>query len=438
MKRDINQELIFWKNSEGRKPLLLRGARQTGKTFAARQFGAEEFKNTIYLNLERNPEYKDIFKTLVPAEIIERITLYTTRKPEPGKTLLIIDEIQESTQAILSLRYFYEEMPELHVIAAGSLLEFVLKSENLRMPVGRVQYLYMYPMSFGEFLDALGESVLRSHLSRLENLEKLPESLHHKLLELVRKYYYTGGMPEVVQAYVSTGDVKRCQRIQRSIIDTYLDDFGKYAKDSKHELLRKVFDAVPEMVGQKFVYAQVDRTVKAEKLKEALELLEMAGVVKRIRQTSGAGLPLSGGVHESIFKVLFLDVGLMHSVCGIYQETARVSDLTAIFRGAVAEQFTGQELLVNQPVYTKPGLYYWGRNARNSMAEIDYLFEKNGEIIPVEVKSGALGRMKSLHLFMEKYQIKKALKISQAPFVAGSPVVSLPLYAIEGFLKQED
>lgn len=428
----------MWKDSEGRKPLLLRGARQTGKTFAARAFGAEEFQNTVYLNLERNPELKDIFRTLLPSEIIERIILYTTRKPEPGKTLLIIDEIQESTQAFLSLRYFYEEMPELHVIAAGSLLEFALKSENLRMPVGRVQYLYLYPMSFGEFLDALGESALRSYIFQLENLAKFPESLHHKLLELVRKYYYTGGMPEVVQAYVSTGDVKRCQRIQRSIIDTYLDDFGKYAKDSKHELLGKVFDAVPKMVGQKFVYAQVDRTVKAERLKEALELLEMAGIVKRIRQTSGAGLPLSGGVHESIFKVLFLDVGLMHSVCGIYQETARVSDLTAIFRGAVAEQFAGQELLANQPVYTKPGLYYWGRNARNSLAKIDYLIEKNGEIIPVEVKSGALGRMKSLHLFMEQYQPRKALKISQAPFKSGSPVVSLPFYAIEGFLKQED
>jgi hypothetical protein len=438
MKRDIIQELKLWKYSEGRKPLLLRGARQTGKTFAIQQFGAEEFQNTIYLNLERNPELKDIFKTLIPTEIIERITLYTNRKTEPGKTLLIIDEIQESSQAILSLRYFYEEMPGLHVIAAGSLLEFALKLENLRMPVGRVQYLYIYPMSFGEFLDALGENALRSHLIRFGNLAELPESLHLKLLEMVRKYYFIGGMPEVVQAYVSTGDIKKCQRIQRSIIDTYLDDFGKYAKDSKHELLKKVFDAVPAMVGQKFVYAQVDRSIKAEKLKEALELLETAGIVKRIRQTSGAGLPLSASVHESIFKVLFLDVGLMHAVCGIYSETVMENDFTAIFKGAVAEQFTGQELLVNQSVYTKPGLYYWGRNARNSMAEIDYLIEKNGEIIPVEVKSGSLGRMKSLHIFIETYQTKSALKISQAPFEAGSPVLSLPFYAIEGFLKQED
>jgi len=371
---------------------------------------------------------KDIFKTLISSEIIERITLYTTRKPEPGKTLLIIDEIQESTQAILSLRYFYEEMPELHVIAAGSLLEFALKSENLRMPVGRVQYLYIYPMSFGEFLDALGETALRIHLLRQANLTKLPESLHFKLLEMVRKYYFIGGMPEVVQAYVSSGDIKRCQRIQRSIIDTYIDDL----------LLRKVFEAVYTMVGQKFVYAHVDRSVKAEKIKDALELLETAGIVKRIRQTSGAGLPLSANVHESIFKVLFLDVGLMHAVCGIYSETARENDFTAIFRGAVAEQFTGQELLVNQPVYTRAGLYYWGRNARNSLAEIDYLFEKDGEIIPVEIKSGSLGRLKSLQLFMEKYQTRRSLKISQAPFEGGFPVSSLPFYAIEGFLKRED
>ncbi|TNF39412.1 MAG: DUF4143 domain-containing protein [Bacteroidetes bacterium] len=221
-------------------------------------------------------------------------------------------------------------------------------------------------------------------------------------------------------------------------MDTYIDDFGKYAKDSKHEMLKKVFDAVPAIVGQRFVYARIDRTVKTEKVKEALELLETAGIVKRIRQTSGAGLPLSVGVHESIFKVLFLDVGLMHAVCGIYSETARENDFTAIFKGAVAEQFTGQELLANQSAYTKPGLYYWGRNARNSLAEIDYLIEKNGEIIPVEVKSGALGRMKSLQLFMETYRTKRAVKISQARFEAGSPVLSLPFYAIEGFLNRED
>lgn len=437
MKRDIIQELKLWKDSEEKKPLIIRGARQTGKTYVIRQFGAEEFQNTIYLNLERNPELKDIFKTLVPSEINERITLFTNMKPEPGKTLLIIDEIQESTQAILSLRYFHEEMPGLHVIAAGSLLEFALKSENLRMPVGRVQYLYLYPMTFGEFLDALGETELRSHLRRLENLTELPEGLHLKLLEMVRRYYYTGGMPEVVQAYVSTGDIKKCMRIQRSIIDTFIDDFGKYAKDAKHEMLKKVFDAVPAMVGQRFVYTRIDRTVKAGKIKEALELLQTAGIVKRIRQTSGAGLPLSISVHESIFKVLFLDVGLMHAVCGIYAETARENDFTTIFRGAVAEQFTGQELLANQPAYTKPGLYYWGRNARNSLAEIDYLIEKNGQVIPLEVKSGSLGKMKSLHLFMEAYRTKRALKISQAPFENGSPVLSLPFYAIEGFLKRE-
>jgi len=438
MKRNIIQSLTEWKNSTDRKPLLLRGARQTGKTFILKQFGAEEFKNTIYFNLERNPDLKDIFKTIIPAEITERIALYTGQKAEPGRTLLIIDEIQESTQAIMSLRYFFEELPELHVVAAGSLLEFALKAENLRMPVGRVQYLYMYPLSFGEFLDALGETALRNHLLSPKNLAAMPESLHLKLIEYVRKYYFIGGMPGVVQAYISNGDIKQCQRIQRSIIDTYIDDFGKYAKETKHELLRKVFDAVPAMVGQKFVYTQVDRAVKAERLKEALELLETAGIVKRIRQTSGTGIPLSRGVHESIFKVLFLDVGLMHAICGIYAETVREQDFTSIFKGAVAEQFTGQELLVNQSPYTKAGLYYWGRQAKSSTAEIDYLIEKNGEIVPVEVKSGAIGHLKSLLIFIETHQTKRALKISQAPFNVGSTVISLPFYAIEGYFNQEE
>ena len=205
------------------------------------------------------------------------------------------------------MRYFFEEIPGLHVIGAGSLLEFALLSENFRMPVGRIQYIFLYPLSFGEFLDALGESELRNYILNFPKLEKLPVSLHGKLNEYVRKYFIIGGMPAVVQEYVTTHDISKCKRIQRSIIDTYIDDFAKYSKVSKHAYLRKVFNAVPGMVGQKFVYTQVDRAIKSRELKEALELLETAGVVTRVRQTSGSGLPLAAGVHESIFKVLFLD-----------------------------------------------------------------------------------------------------------------------------------
>jgi predicted AAA+ superfamily ATPase len=189
------------------------------------------------------------------------------------------------------------------------------------------------------------------------------------------------------------------------------------------------------MVGQKFVYARVDHSVKSRELKEALELLETAGIVTRVRQTSGSGIPLASNVHESIFKVLFLDVGLLHAISGVYSETAREKDFTTIFKGAVAEQFAGQELIACQSPYTRAELYYWGRQAKSSTAEVDYLIEKDARVIPVEIKSGPTGRMKSMHMFIDKYHCEKAIRISQAPFKKELPIISLPFYAIEGFLR---
>lgn len=435
MRRDIYRILTDWKKSDNRRPLLVRGARQTGKTYVVNDFGKNEFEDVIYLNFERNPEFKDIFNSNIPVEIIEKITLYTTKRPDPRKTLLFIDEIQECPKAIISLRYFFEEMPELHIIGAGSLLEFALSSENFRMPVGRIQYLYLYPLSFGEFLDAMNESELRRYILNFSNLENLPANLHDKLNEYVRKYFIVGGMPAVVKEYITTRNIIECQRIQRSIIDTYIDDFAKYSRISRHLYLRKVFNAIPAMVGRRFVYAQVDRSIKSRELKEALELLETAGVVTRISQTSGSGIPLSAGIHESIFKVLFIDVGLFHAISGVYSETAKKIDFNAIFKGAVAEQFAGQELTACQSPYTKTELYYWARKAKSSIAEIDYIIEKNAQVIPLEIKSGSTGRMKSMHMFIEKYNCQKAIKISQMSFKNETPIISLPFYAIESFLQ---
>ncbi|MDP2888213.1 MAG: ATP-binding protein [Bacteroidota bacterium] len=435
MRRDIYSALLSWKAAKNRQPLLIRGARQTGKTYIINEFGQTEYKSLITLNFERNPEYKDIFSTFDPQEILERISLYTGKKIESGETLLFLDEIQECPKAITSLRYFYEEMPQIHIIAAGSLLEFTLSSENFRMPVGRIQYLFLFPLSFGEFLTAIGESELRAFVVDISKLEKTPENLHLKLIEYVRKYFIIGGMPAVVQEYISTRNIFDCQKIQRSILDTYSDDFAKYARKSKHQYLKKVFNAVPGMVGQKFVYTQVDREIKSRDLKEALELLETAGVVNRIRQVNGVGLPLAASINESYFKVIFLDVGLLHAISGIYAETAMEKDLAAIFKGAVAEQFAGQELIAYQNTFTKPTLFYWGRQAKNSTAEIDYLIELDAQIIPVEIKSGSTGRMKSLHFFIDYYLSKKAVKISQAPFLAGNPILSLPFYAMESIFN---
>ncbi|HUX57435.1 MAG TPA: AAA family ATPase [Bacteroidales bacterium] len=437
MKRDIYETLCRWKDEVNRRPLLIRGARQTGKTYIVNEFGQKNFTSLITINFERNPEYKDIFSSNNPVENLEKISLYTGKRTVPRKTLLFLDEIQECPQAIMSLRYFFEELPAIHIIAAGSLVEFTLASEDFKMPVGRIQYLYLFPLSFGEFLSAIGEENLRSYLFDFSKLTNLPETLHNKLNEYVRKYFLTGGMPAVVREYCTSHDMLNCQKIQRSIIDTYIDDFAKYSRNSKHQYLRKVFNAVPAMVGQKFVYSKVDNSIKSRDLKEALELLETAGIVFRIKRTSGAGLPLASGVNESYFKVIFLDIGLLHAMSGVYADTAKEKDFTSIFKGAVAEQFAGQELIVCQNPYTKPGLYYWSRDAKNSSAEIDYLIAINSEIVPIEIKSGSSGRMKSLMIFIKAYNSKRGIKISQAPFKAEIPIMSLPFYAIESFLKIE-
>ena len=337
----------------------------------------------------------------------------------------------------MALRYFYEEMPDIHIIGAGSLLEFTLKAEDFRMPVGRVQYLYMFPLSFNEFMNAIGEKKLYNHILYLPNLTKLPDSLHNKLTEFIRKYFIIGGMPAVVNEYIQSHDISKCQKIQNSIIDTYIDDFAKYARQSKFRYLKKAFSAVSAMVGQKFVYAKVDKSIKSRDLKEALELLETAGVIYRVKRTSGAGLPLEAGVKDNFYKMIFLDIGLMHAINGIYSETIKEKELSAIFKGAVAEQYAGQEIIASQNYYIKPKLYYWAREAKNSNAEIDYLIGKYEKIIPIEIKSGSSGRMKSMKMFLENYKIDKGIKISQAKYNDDSNIISLPFYAMASFLSND-
>lgn len=434
LKRNIYQDLLLWKNDQNRRPLLLRGARQVGKTFIIDQFGSEQFESYVKINFERNPEYKEIFSTNDPTEIIEKIILFTGQKIEQNKTLVFLDEIQECPSAIVTLRYFYEEMPNLYIIGAGSLLEFSLRSENFRMPVGRVQYLYMYPLSFLEFLDAMDNNKLKEHILHRKNIRQMDENLHNKLIEYVRKYFILGGMPSVINEYIQSKDVLRCQAIQNSLIETYRDDFPKYANQSKYKYLQKVFTASSSMVGQKFVYSKVDNTIKSRELKEALGLLETAGILHRIKCTSGAGLPLESYTKENFFKILFLDIGLMHAINGIYSETTIETNLNAIFKGAVAEQFVGQELLAYQNNSTQAKLYYWARESKNSSAEVDYVIVTNNEIIPIETKFGPSGRMKSMQLFMNSYQTKRGLKISQAQYSNNNQIISIPFYSIKNYL----
>lgn len=429
LKRDIYRTLLEWKIEEGRKPLLLRGARQIGKTYLIEQFGKNEFDNIVILNLEKNLEYEKFFTSLDPKEMIEKIIFTTREKINPGKTLLFIDEIQNCPRAIVALRYFYEEMPELHVIAAGSLLEFALTRSKISIPVGRIQYLFMYPLSFKEFLLALGYDALHDHMYSKKEVEKIDEVIHDKLIELVRKYYLLGGMPKVVVEYIRTGDVSKCERIQRSILDTYCDDFGKYAPEEDVEHLKTVFHSISSMIGRKYVYSKVDPETRSANLKNAVKLLETAGVVTRVKRTSAANIPLEAGVKDSYFKLIFLDIGLLHSISGLYPKTMMARDLNSVYIGAVSEQFVGQELLAYNDPYHRESLYYWIRESRNSSAEVDYLIQRGGNIYPIEVKSGSTGRLKSMALFMDQFKSEKGYKISQAPYTEDK-ITEIPFYLI--------
>ena len=435
MKRTVLETLKQWRNDPGRRPLLIRGARQVGKTYIIEELGKNEFKNIVTINFERNEEFKEVFNSLDPLKLVEKISLLSGERIIAGETLLFLDEIQECPRAISSLRYFYEEMKDLHVIGAGSLLEFALGEKEFKMPVGRVQYLHLQPLSFIEFLEAIGEDILADHIKDFSNIKNTPEVIHEKLIGLIKDYFVIGGMPAVVAEYVSSRDIIKCQNIQRSIIDTYIDDFSKYANKTKMPVLQKVFNSAARMIGQKFVYSHVDNTIKSYKMKEAVNMLEMAGVLIRIKRSTGDGLPLEANVKDNFFKLLFLDVGLLHNALGIYKETVLSNDLSSVFRGAVAEQFVGQELVAYQDFYRKPSLYYWAREAKNSNAEIDYIFEKKGMIIPVEVKSGKAGKYKSLRMYIEKYNPETALKISQGIFEENDRLISLPFYGIYAFMK---
>lgn len=433
LKRNIDNLLAEWKKKDitRRWPLLIRGARQVGKSYTVTEFGKKEFKNLVEVNFEQHPQYKACFDTLDPNQIIETISLLHKTEIIPGKTLLFLDEIQDCPKAITSLRYFHEQLPELHVIGAGSLLEFALAEEKFKMPVGRIQYLYMKPLSFREFLYAVGENKALEMIDIFNRDKQLNPIIHRHLLSLVKKYSMVGGMPRAVAEYASSGSLAQCQQIQTIITQTYRDDFGKYASKVKHKYLQKIFYSVPKMVGRKFKYSHVDNTIQSRELKEALELLEKAGVVYRVKRTGGEGVPLEANADERHFKTIFLDTGLMQNLCGLNNETMMTEDFIQVNAGAVAEQFVGQELLAYQDSFAESSLYYWGREARSSNAEVDYLTSYRKYAVPLEVKAGKTGALRSMHLFLEKYPTPLGIRISQIPLNCILPIISVPFYAIK-------
>lgn len=428
MERNITKSLIVWKEKPNRKPLIVRGARQTGKSFSISAFGNASFEGTTHiLNFERQPDLHLVFeKNYEIARIVSELEILTNKKISPGKDLLFFDEIQECPKAIVSLRYFYEELPELHIIAAGSLLEFALM--DIPYPVGRVQLLNMYPMSFYEFLKASGNSIAADLING--EPKELSESVHNLLVDELRKYFFIGGMPECVKTFVETKSLAEVFEIQSDLINTFRQDFSKYARKANSSCLNSVLFNASQKVGEQIKYSELADGFSNPTIKKAFELLETARLVKKVKAANPSGIPLGASAKEKKFKSVMLDIGLMANLNGInISKEYMKSDLLSVFRGSMAEQFVGQELLAA----TNSDLYYWAREASGSSAETDYLIEKQGKVVPVEVKSGKGGSLKSLHLLIRTYgNIENSFVFSDANFgqIPEQKVTFLPLYFV--------
>ncbi|MFZ4077147.1 MAG: ATP-binding protein [Legionellaceae bacterium] len=430
MQRSIEADLVQWKNQKNHMPLIVRGARQIGKSFVIEQFGRKHFEQVVTLNFELSPQLKTAFIDLDPHKIIQILELFVGAPIQPNQTLLFLDEIQECPEAIMALRYFKEKMPELHVIAAGSLLEFALQSKNFRMPVGRVQYVHMKPLSFKEFLIAFEQHQLKEFIENVTWETEIPSLIHDKLLEYVRLYFFLGGMPAVIQDYLDQHSLLSARRIQTAILATYRGDFGKYANVAKHKYLELLFMKAPEIIAQQFRYVDVARDVQSRDLKDALDNLSRAGLMTQVFSTNATGLPLRSLIHERRFKLLFLDIGLVSSAVQYEPQLMLDNQILAVNRGALTEQFVGQELLANQDCYVDAEVYYWSRDARGSTAEIDYIIQAGNQIIPVEVKSGSTGQMKSLHLFMQERQSVLGVRVSALPLSRHLNIATIPFYLV--------
>lgn len=431
MRRDIEVDLLRWKNQKGQMPLLLRGARQVGKSYIVEKFGRENFENCIVMNFEQHPEYARCFDTLDPIKIVSSIELISGSTIRPGKTLLFFDEIQECPRAILALRYFKEQMQKLHVIGAGSLLEFALNDAEFHMPVGRIQFLHMRPVSFAEYLDASGNEKLRKHLSAIHVRDVIDEVVHNRLLSLVREYIALGGMPAVIAEYLETKSLLRCQEIQTAILSTFRNDFGKYAPLTQHEYLQTIFAKAPGLVAQWFKYSKLEPDTPARTLKNALLKLCNAGLIILVYATSAVGLPFVSHMNEKKFKLLFLDIGLVKRACNLDLELLFKEDLLLINEGALAEQFVGQELLAYTGKDTMNSLFFWIREQKSSSAEVDYIIAIDSHILPVEVKAGAIGTLRSLRILLEEKKIPFGVRISELPLSYIDRVLSIPFYLIE-------
>ena len=447
IERFAEKYLVDWLNKNSRKPLVLRGARQVGKSTLIRQFAQKNGLSLTEINLERHLYLDSIFKTTDIQAIRREIEAITGKNIKENRSLLFLDEIQATPHGLMALRYFHEEIPELPVIAAGSLLEFTLTEHSFSMPVGRIEYYHLFPLSFSEFVSAI-EATLNNYLGEITPTTELPMAAHSKLSRLQRQFLFVGGMPEAVAVYQESGSLSAVAAVHRAIASTYQDDFAKYARRNDLMLLQKVFNFIPRSLGRKIKFSAIDKEQRSIKIKEVIDLLSKARVCHQVFYSHCSGLPLKAEQDDSVYKLLFMDVGLANHILGLDWPTINAMDEQQLVNeGELAEQFIGQHLINLSQGLEVPQLQYWLREGKKANAEVDYVISRGNWIVPVEVKSGKSGSLKSLHQFMHqkganlavrfdlnapgmqevKHSLATAAKITQVKF----PLISLPLYAVE-------
>lgn len=444
MKRSVSIFLKDWLTNPSRKPLVMRGARQVGKTWLVRDLAKTSSRTLIELNFEKQPELAEHFSSNDPDRIISDLEADLGLDIHPDNAILFLDEIQAAPALLASLRWFREEMPELPVVAAGSLLDFTLEKHDFSMPVGRIMYCHVEPLSFFEFLEASGNAKLREALCTAGKTGTLSPRLHERSLEIFSEYCITGGLPEIVAVWVEVRNDDRRLQLQQDLIAAYRDDFNKYRKRVPADLLRRVMDAVPKQTGGNFVYNHVDADSGHRNLKQAVEMLTLARVCHRIEHTAANGLPLGAEGNPRLFKMMMVDIGISTAQLGLSRLDVRDLNQTVwANKGGLAEQFVGQHLRCLFKPWEEPRLFYWQRTG-GRQGELDFIFQYGPHIIPIEVKAGSAGSMKSLHAFMQKKQLPLAVRLDTNPpsvqdldvrtttgEQARYRLVSLPLYMTE-------
>ena len=430
MHRNLYSSLLSWKTSPRRKPLLLRGARQTGKTYLLEDFGRREFEACITLNFEKDPALADFFSgDLQPDELVRNLSLYTGRKIRPEKDLLFFDEVQSSDRALNSLKYFHELAPEYHLAAAGSLLGIALSGPSA-FPVGKVNFLDLYPMSFPEFLQAVGAAEYKELIQSREEMSPFPEPIHNELLQHLRTYFFTGGMPECVAYYASTGDLEAVRSIQNEILGAYVMDFAKYASAADIPKLRMIWDAIPAQLARpkkRFFLSNLKKSARLRDFENAIQWLEKAGLIHRVFRVKTARKPLKAYAEENIFKVYALDIGLVGAQTGMTPDLiVRGDRLFQEFEGALTESYVLQELIAEKGLE----LYYW---ESNGTAEVDFVCEYSSLIYPLEAKAGINVKSKSLQSFDSKFTPPYLGRTSLLNMKRDGRILNYPLYAISLF-----